>query len=120
MSDLLNSLKSNKANNGSSKSSYSLKEVVGILHLRSIGKSKAEIVQLTGRSAHSLQYKFYEGNVQMAQKDGTIKTVCRSVLKYASMTELFADHGAEWSQDKQDELIEAFLTDLANREQKVS
>lgn len=120
MSDLLNSLKSNKANNGSSKSSYSLKEVVGILHLRSIGKTKAEIVQLTGRSTHSLQYKFFEGQVQMAQKDGTVKTVCRSVNKYASMIELFADHNAEWSQEKQDELIEAFLVELANKEQAAS
>ena len=119
MSDLLNSLKGNKATNGSSKSSYSLKEVVGILHLRSIGKSKAEISQLTGRSAHSLQYKFYEGEVQMAQKDGTVKTVCRSVNKYSSMVELFTDHNAEWSQEKQDELIEAFLTELAEKEQKV-
>ena len=49
------------------------------------GKTKQELVEITGRSVHTLQYTFYEGTVNMTQKDGTVKTFIRSVRKYESM-----------------------------------
>jgi hypothetical protein len=89
-----------------------LTEIVGIIYLRSEGKSKQEIAQLTGRSVHSLQYKFYEGPVQLKDKDGNVKTVTRSILKYTSMEELYADHGQAWSAEDQNARVEEFLNNL--------
>jgi len=113
---LLSNLKSSKSKS-SSKTSYTLPEIVGIMYLIGEGKTKQELVEITGRTAHTLQYKFYEGTVNMTQKDGTVKTSIRSVRKYESMEELFKDHGKVFTQELQDKYIEEYLRSLQVVEQ---
>jgi len=89
--------------------SYSLNEILAIVHMASIaGLDKQTIATLTGRSKDSLNYKIFEGKV-------TLKgvTQVRSIRKYfyanpssptdhtqvdweTAVKALFKDHGAEY------------------------
>lgn len=80
-----------KSSASSSKVSYTLDEILFIMKLFADGVSLDDISAVTGRSKHTLRYKFLEGEVILNGKP-----VIRSVKKYSSMEELFTDHGAEY------------------------
>lgn len=92
MTDTLQNLKN--TGSAAARKTWTLTEVVGIMALINEGKSKKDIAQLTGRSVHSLQYKFFEGEIK-GKEEGT-RTV-RSVKQYATMEALYAAHKTTYS-----------------------
>jgi hypothetical protein len=114
---LLNNLKSSKSKSAGNKKSYTLPEIVGILYLINALQGQKDwkhiLSEKTGRSKHSLQYKFFEGQVAFTDpKTGEVKETIRSVAKYNTIEELFADHSVQWSQELEDSYIENYLKQL--------
>jgi hypothetical protein len=71
-------LVSRASGNGSDdKVPYTLNEVLAILEMVEAKVSKKDIVEITGRSAHSLQYKIFERQTTINGK-----TNCRSIMKH--------------------------------------
>ena len=101
--DLLNQVKSS-GNNGSSRSEYSLTEIVGILTLIQEGMKISDISLLTGRSVHSLRYKFFEKTALKGKEKP------RSIHQYATTAELFEAHGATYSEEDLQRRINEFKT----------
>ena len=95
MNNLLDSLKTSSQKTGSGKQSYSLNEILFIMSLFAEGNTLDQVSEISGRSKHTLRYKFLEGEVVLNGK-----AVVRSVKKYKDMQELFADHKAEWIGDQ--------------------
>ena len=93
--NLLDAIKSNNTRTGSTKQSYSLNEILFIMSLLAQDTALSEVAAITGRSQHTLRYKFLEGEVVLNGK-----AVVRSVKKYKDMQELFADHKAEFLGDE--------------------
>lgn len=94
MTNLLDNIKSAKGST-SIRQSYTLNEILFIMKLLSDGTSLEEVSSITGRSKHTLRYKFLEGEVVLNGKP-----VVRSVKKYKDMQELFADHKTEYLGDE--------------------
>jgi len=114
---LLNNLKSSKSKSAGNKKSYTLPEIVGILYLINALQGQKDwkhiLSEKTGRSKHSLQYKFFEGRVGFTDpKTGEVEETTRSVAKYATMEELFEAHGKVFTQELQDQYIENYLKQL--------
>ena len=91
--NLLENIKSNNTAKGT-KQTYTLDEILWVMKQLSDGKTVQDVSALTGRSVHTLRYKFLEGEVVLNGKP-----VVRSVKKYKTMEELFSDHGAEYLGD---------------------
>jgi hypothetical protein len=106
--NLLENIKSNNTAKGT-KQTYTLDEILFVMKQLSDGKTVQDVSALTGRSVHTLRYKFLEGEVILNGK-----AVIRSVKKYATMEELFADHGVEFKGD------EDIKQRIANYEQKLN
>jgi len=107
MNDSLKSLKAAKST--STRKTWSLTEVVGILSLIDQNLNKKEISGLTGRSVHSIQYKFFEGEIK-GKEEGS-KTI-RSVKQYATMEALYASFDATFSQEDLDARLVEFNSTL--------
>ena len=112
---LLDAIKSSNTRTGSTKQSYSLDEILFVMNLLAQGKTLDEVSATTGRSKHTIRYKFLENEVVINGK-----AVVRSVKKYKDMQELFADHKTEWlgDQDIKDRIAN-YETKLAQAKQAV-
>lgn len=105
--DMLKNLKNGSNNNGQTRKEYSLTEIVGIMSLINEGVKIKDIALLTNRSEYSLRYKFFE-KTALKGKDKP-----RSVQQYESMEELFAAHGAQYSQEDFNRRIQEFNQTIA-------
>jgi hypothetical protein len=118
MSNLLNALNTKKSSNSANRQTFQLTEVVGILNMIGNGATIADLVKATGRSKHSLNYKFYEGPIQVRKEingEEVVETQIRSLRRFATMEELYAHYGQKWSQEDQDLRIEQFNAEVEKR-----
>jgi len=67
-----------------SKQTYSLDEVLCIMAMFQSGLKPAQVSELTGRTVHTLRYKFLEGEIVL----NGVRTI-RSIRKYSSAAELY-------------------------------
>ena len=88
---------------------YSLVEIVGIMNLINNGVKIKDIVKLSGRSVHSLRYKFFE-KATLKGKDAP-----RSVMQYATTEELFKAHNQTYSEELHQQMIEEYNQECAKR-----
>ena len=88
--------------NNKARKEYTLTEVVGILSLIEEGVKVAEISLLTGRSIHSLRYKFFE----KATLKG--KTSPRSVSQYPTLEDLYKAHDVNFSLEEHQNRVTEF------------
>jgi len=108
MSNLMSAFQT-KTKTGSDRESYSLNEILAIVHMASVaGLDKKTISALTGRSVHSLNYKIFEGKTTINGKtqvrsirkhffvDPTSLTNNEQVDWETAVKALFKDHGAEY------------------------
>ena len=85
MSNLLNGFQASVGSaNGKTKKEYSLTEVLGIMQMFKEGMKVSQVAELVGRTAHSLRYKFLEGEIVL----NGVRTI-RSIRKYSSAAELY-------------------------------
>lgn len=106
--DLLNQVKSSNGNN-SSRTEYSLTEIVGILAMLNEGIKVTDISLMTGRSVHSLRYKFLEKKA-LKGKDKP-----RSIHQYASTEELYQSFGVEYSEEDLQRRVNEFKASIEAR-----
>jgi hypothetical protein len=78
----------------SNRKEYTLDETLAIIQMFEEGLKPKEVEALTGRSAHSLRYKFLEGEIVLNGK-----SVIRSVKRFKSVGEIYAAHGVELPAD---------------------
>ena len=90
MSDLLKGFSENVSESKSNRQDYSLDETLATIQMFKEGLKAKDVSALTGRSAHSLRYKFLEGEIILNGK----KTI-RSVRKYNTIQEIYTAHGVE-------------------------
>ena len=109
--DLVQGLK-NQSSGGREKAPYTLNETLAILHMFTVEKLKpSQVADITGRSVHSLRYKFLEGEIVLNGK----KQI-RSMKRFNSVQEIFAHAKTDWvSNDDVDARIKSFRDDLATR-----
>jgi len=69
----------------SDKKSYELNEVLGIMAMFQAGLKPKQVSELSGRSVHTLRYKFLEGEIEL----NGVKTV-RSIKRFSSLQEIYA------------------------------
>ena len=93
---LLTSLKQAGGGAGGKKK-YQLNEILFVMSCIAEKKTKKEIAAITGRSEHSLQYKFYENEV-----NGKV----RSIRKYESMQALYDDNGGNGAEATDQDVAE--------------
>ena len=90
-SDLFSGFKAaTSKGNGDSKQTYSLNEVLCIMAMFKSGLKPAQVSELTGRSVHTLRYKFLEGEIVL---NGV--RMIRSVRKYSTAAELYTAYKTE-------------------------
>jgi hypothetical protein len=113
--DLLNALKTQKNVGAREKVAYSLNEVLAILYMITVEKlTKAQISEITGRSKHTLQYKFFEGEIVLNGK-----RQIRSMKRFSSTKEIFDHYKTEYvgDEDVQDR-INQFKSGLNDKVQE--
>jgi fructoselysine-6-P-deglycase FrlB-like protein len=94
--DMLNTLKTQKNSGAREKKAYTLNEVLAILYMFTVEKlTKAQVSEITGRSKHTLQYKFLEGEIILNGK-----RVIRSMKRFNSTAEIFAHYKEEYKGDE--------------------
>lgn len=106
--DLLNSAK-NQSSSNSSRLEYSLTEIVGVLSLIQEGMKIQEISMLTGRSVHSLRYKFFEKTALKGKEKP------RSVHQYATIEALFEAHGERYSEENLQQKVNEFKAKIQQK-----
>lgn len=109
MTDLIKSLRNGTANNGQTRSEYGLTEIVGILDLINEGVKIKDLSLLTGRSVHSLRYKFFEKTALKGKEKP------RSIQQYESMEALYNDHGAVYSAEDLALRVAEFRNSIAKK-----
>jgi hypothetical protein len=85
--DLVQGFLNATSSKASSKKTYEINEVLGIMAMFQSGLKPQQVAELTGRSVHTLRYKFLEGEIEL----NGVKTV-RSVKRFANIEELFAHY----------------------------
>ena len=89
--DLVNALKT-QTSTSREKAPYSLNEILAILHMFTVEKLKpAQVAEITGRSVHSLRYKFLEGEIVLNGK----KQI-RSMKRFNTVQEIFTHSKVEY------------------------
>ena len=89
--DMLNALKT-QSTGSREKTPYALNEILAILHMFTVEKLKpAQVAEITGRSVHSLRYKFLEGEIVLNGK----KQI-RSMKRFNSVQEIFVHSKVEY------------------------
>jgi len=100
MSNLLNGFQASVGSaNGKTKKEYSLTEVLGIMQMFKEGLKVSQVAELVGRTAHSLRYKFLEGEIVLNGKK-----VQRSILQYTTWEGLYTAHGEAVPADIEDDV----------------
>ena len=100
MSNFLNGFQSSVgSSNGKTKKDYNLTEVLGIMQMFKEGLKVSQVSELTGRSVHSLRYKFLEGEIILNGKK-----VQRSIRQYATLEDLYTAHGEAIPADIEDDV----------------
>jgi len=94
MTDLVQGFKDSTVKTSSDKKAYSLDEVLTIMAMFKSGLKPAQVSELTGRSVHTLRYKFLEGEIIL----NGVKTI-RSIRRFASAAELYTAYKTEVSAD---------------------
>ena len=108
--DLINALKT-QATGAREKTAYTLDEVLSILHMFTVEKLKpSQVADITGRSVHSLRYKFLEGEIVLNGK----KQI-RSMKRFNSVQEIFESYKVTYVDgDDVTTRINNFKTNLVN------
>jgi hypothetical protein len=115
--DLVQSLKTQSTAGSREKVSYGLNEVLAILYMITVEKlTKAQISEITGRSKHTLQYKFFEGEIVLNGK-----RQIRSMKRFSTTKEIFDHYKTEYvgDEDVQDR-INQFKSGLNTKTQAAS
>lgn len=91
---------------------YTLNETLAILHMFTVEKLKPkQVAEITGRSVHSLRYKFLEGEISLNGKKMT-----RSMKRFNSVQEIFTHNKTEWVSDQDvTDRINSFRNELTNK-----
>ena len=108
--DMLNVLKT-QSTGSREKTPYALNEILAILHMFSVERlGRVQVAEITGRSAHSLRYKFLEGEIVLNGK----KQI-RSIKRFNSIQEIFSYYKVEYiSNDDVVARIKSFREELVN------
>lgn len=89
MTDLVQGLKdATKGNRDRVK--YTLDETLAIMAMFKSGLKPKQVSELTGRTVHTLRYKFLEGEIELNGEK-----VIRSVKRFASTAEIYTHFGVE-------------------------
>ena len=92
--DMLNALKT-QSTGSREKTPYTLDEVLAIIYMFTAEQLKpSQVAEITGRSVHSLRYKFLEGEIVLNGK----KQI-RSMKRFNSTQEIFEHYKATWIGD---------------------
>jgi hypothetical protein len=97
----------------SNKKSYEFNEVLGIMAMFQSGLKPQQVAELTGRSVHTLRYKFLEGEIEL----NGVKTI-RSIKRFSSLQEIYAHYKVEVPADLDadvKERIEAYKATLGSK-----
>jgi len=94
MSNLLNGFQDATIASGKTKKEYSLSEVLGIMQMFKEGLKVSQVAELTGRSVHSLRYKFLEGEIILNGK-----SVIRSIRQHTTLAALYTAHNVTPPED---------------------
>ena len=109
--DLVNALKT-QASGSREKIGYTLDEVLAILYMFTVEKLKPkQVAEITGRSVHSLRYKFLESEIVLNGKK-----MIRSMKRFNSVQDIFTHYKVEYVSDGDvTSRIENFKTALLNK-----
>lgn len=92
--DLVQGFKDSTKKTNQDKRPYVLNEVLCIMAMFKSGLKPKQVSELTGRSVHTLRYKFLEGEIEL----NGVKTI-RSVKRFNSTSEIFAHYKTDWVSD---------------------
>lgn len=117
--DLLQNFKNAAKSAKGDKVPYILDEVLTIMAMFEEKLKPAQVSDLTGRTVHTLRYKFLEGEIELKnKKTGEVKTVIRSIKRFNSTAEIYTHFGVTVPDDIASDVrsrIESYKAVLASR-----
>ena len=101
VNNLMNGFLAATVKGSSDKKGYVLNEVLTIMAMFQEGLKPKQVSELTGRSVHTLRYKFLEGEIEL---NGV--TTIRSIKRFSSLAEIYTYYKVEVPADLEADVTE--------------